>query len=66
MSYKFIISSAFNNYLVEIGPQLERSINATVNLLTYVKSSSNNMFKPYVNEHEITEIVYNLKECSAC
>ena len=31
VSDKFIISNAFNNYFVEIGPQLERSINTTVN-----------------------------------
>ena len=53
MSDKFTISNAFNNYFVEIGPQLERSINTTVNPLTYVKSSSNSMFMPYVEEHEI-------------
>ena len=58
MSDKFTISNAFNNYFVEIGPQLERSINTTVNPLTYVKSSCNSMFMPYVEEHEIIEIVY--------
>ena len=63
MSDKFTISNAFN-YFVEIGPQLERSINTTVNHLTYVKSSSNSMFMPYVEEHEIIEIVYQLKEGS--
>ena len=64
MSDKFTISNAFNNYFVEIGPQLERSINTTVNPLTYVRSSSNSMFMPYVEEHEIIEIVYQLKESS--
>ena len=34
MSDKFTISDAFNNYFVKIGPQLERSINTTVNPLT--------------------------------
>ena len=48
----------------EIGPQLERSINTTVNSLTYVKSSSNSMFMPYVEDHEIIEIVFQLKESS--
>ena len=65
VSDKFTISNAFNNYFVEIGPLLERSIHTTVNPLTYVKSSSNSMFMPYVEEHEITEIVYKLKESSA-
>ena len=64
MSDKFTISNAFNNYFGEIGPQLERSINTTVNPLTYVKSSSNSMFMPYVEEHEIIENVYQLKESS--
>ena len=36
VSDKFTISNAFNNYFIEIGPQLERSINTTVNPLTYV------------------------------
>ena len=58
--------NAFNNYFVEIGPQPERSINTNVNPLIYVRSSSNSMFMPYVNEHEITEIVYKLKESSVC
>ena len=31
VSNKFTISNAVNNYFVEIGPQLERSINTTVN-----------------------------------
>ena len=62
VSDKFTISSAFNNYFVEIGPQLERSINTTVNPLTYVKSSSNSMSMPSVEEHEIIEIVYQPKE----
>ena len=64
MSDKFTISNVFNNYFVEIGQQLERLINTTVNPLTYVKFSSNNMFIPYVEEHEETEIVYKLKESS--
>ena len=55
---KCIVSNAFNKYFVEIGPQLERLINTTVNPLTYAKSSSNSMFMPYVEEHEIIEIVY--------
>ena len=54
VSDKFTISNALNNYFVEIGPQPERSINTTVNPLTYVKSSSSNsMFMPYVEEHMI-------------
>ena len=31
VSDKFTIFNAFNNYFVEIGPQLERSIYTTVN-----------------------------------
>ena len=67
VSDKFTISNTINNYFVEIRPQLERSINTTVNPIIYVKSSSNSisMFMPYVEEHEITEIVYKLKESSA-
>ena len=65
VSDKFTMSNVFNNYFVEIGPQVGRSINTTVNHLTNVKSSSNSMFKPYVEEHVITEIVYKLKESSA-
>ena len=64
VSDKLTISNAFNNYFVEIGPQLGRSINTTVNHLTYVKSSSNSMFMPYVEKHGIIEIVYRLKESS--
>ena len=64
VSDKFTISNALNTYFVEIGPQLERSINTTVNPLTYVKSSSNSMLMPYVEEHEIIGIVYQLKESS--
>ena len=66
MSDKFTIYNAFNNYFVEIGPHLERSINTTVNPLKYVKSSSNSMFMPYVEEHEMIEIVYQHKESSTC
>ena len=61
VSDKFTTSNAFSNYFVEIGPQLERLINTTVNPLTNVNSSTNSMFMPYVEEQEITEIVYKLK-----
>ena len=64
VSDKFTIFNASNNYFVEIGPQLESSINTTINPLTCVKSSSNSMCMPYVEEHEILEIVYQLKESS--
>ena len=60
MSDKFTISNAFNHYFVKIGHQLEGAINTTINPLTYVKSSINSIFMPYVNENEITEIVYKL------
>ena len=42
-SDKYIISNAFNNYFVTIGPQLANKININKNPLTYINSTMNSI-----------------------
>ena len=56
-SDKDIISNAFNNYLVTIGPQLANKITINKNPLTYINSTMNSIFIPYINEKDITQVV---------
>ena len=60
-SGKDIISNAFNNYFVTIGPQLANKININENPLTYINSTMNSIFIPYINEKDITKVVNSLK-----
>ena len=64
-SDKDIISNAFNNYLVTIGPQLANKININNNILTYIDSTMNSICIPYINEKDITQVVNSLKNSSA-
>ena len=64
-SDKDIISNAFNNYFVTIGPQLANKININKNPLTYINSTMNSIFIPYINEKDITQVVNSLKNSSA-
>ena len=50
--------NAFNDYFVDIGPQLASRINSDVNPMSYISADSNkNKFIPYVTEYEITTIL---------
>ena len=60
-----IIYNAFNNYFVTIGPQLANKININKNPLTYINSTMNSIFIPYINEKDITQVVNSLKNSSA-
>ena len=51
---KHAITNAFNKYFVQVGPRLANKINNTTDPLTYVTSSVNSIFIPYVSENEIT------------
>ena len=53
-SDKDIISNAFNNYFVTIGPQLANKININKNPLTYINSTMNSIFIPYINVKLLT------------
>ena len=64
-SDKDIISNAFNNYFVTIGPQLANKININKNPLTYINSTMNSIVIPYINEKDITQVVNSLKNSSA-
>ena len=64
-SDKDIISNAFNYYFVTIGPQLANKININKNPLTYINSTMNSIFIPYINEKDITQVVNSLKNSSA-
>ena len=64
-SDKDIISNAFNNYFVTIRPQLANKININKNPLTYINSTINSIFIPYINEKGITQVVNSLKNSSA-
>ena len=52
---KQAITNAFNKYFVQAGPRLANRIHNTTDPLTYVTSSVNSIFIPYVSENEITE-----------
>ena len=52
-------------YFVQVGPRLANKINNTTDPLTYVTSSVNSIFIPYVSENEITEVIQSLKNSSA-
>ena len=63
-SDKYIISNAFNNYFVTIGPQLANKININKIPWTYINSTMNSIFIPYINEKDITQVVNSLKNSS--
>ena len=63
---KHAITNAFNKYFVQVGPRLANKINNTTDPLSYVTSSVNSIFIPYVSENEITEVIQSLKNSSAC
>ena len=62
---KHAITNAFNKYFVQVGPRLANKIDNTTDPLTYVTSSVNSIFIPYVSENEITEVIQSLKNSSA-
>ena len=62
---KHAITNAFNKYFVQVGPRLANKINNTTDPLTYVTSSVNSIFIPYVSKNEITEVIQSLKNSSA-
>ena len=61
---KQAITNAINKYFVQVGPRLANKIHNTTDPLTYVTSSVNSIFIPYVSENEITEVVQSLKNSS--
>ena len=65
MVRKHANTNAFNKYFVQVGPRLANKINNTTDPLTYVTSSVNSIFIPYVSENQITEVIQSLKNSSA-
>ena len=60
------IVNAFNDYFVDIGPQLASRINSDVNPMSYISADSKkSIFIPYVTEYEITSILSGINPCSA-
>ena len=49
------IAKAFNNYFMEIGPDLASKIISRVNPMSYISSSiENSMFLPHIDETEMS------------
>ena len=65
VSDKTIIAQEFNNFFVNIGPELANSITSTVNPLSYVNNVMYSIVISTVSEHEIMQIVSILKNSSA-
>ena len=57
---KQAITNVFNKYFVQDGTQLANKIPNTTDPLTYVTSSVNSIFIPYVSENQITEVMQSL------
>ena len=60
-----VICNSFNDYFVQVGPQLANTIVSHVNPLSYVKCNMNSIFLPYISEYEITQNINSLKNSSA-
>ena len=59
------IVNAFNDYFVDIGPQLASRINSDVNPMSYISADSKkSIFIPYVTEYEITSILSGINNSS--
>ena len=62
---KHAITNTFNTHFVQVGPRLANRKHGTTDPLTYVTSSVNSIFIPYVSEIEITEVIQSIKNCRA-
>ena len=52
-----IISNKFNNYFVEIGPKLNKDLNASINPLSYLDINNNSIFFPEITENDTLRTV---------
>ena len=62
---KQIISDEFNDYFVNIGPNLASNIDNTSNPIEYVNDILNSISIPTITESEVTDILLSLKNSSA-
>ena len=62
---KQIISDEFNDYFVNIGPNLASNIDNTSNPMEYVNDILNSISIPTITESEVTDILLSLKNSSA-
>ena len=60
-----VISNAYNDYFVEVGPTLANNISSTVNPMSYVTNHViNSMYVPVITECEIMTVVSSLTNSS--
>ena len=62
---KQIITDEFNDYFVNVGPNLASNINNTSNPIEYVNDILNSISIPTITESEVTDILLSLKNSSA-
>ena len=62
---KQIITDEFNDYFVNMGPNLASNINNTSNSIEYVNDILNSISIPTITESEVTDIQLSLKNSSA-
>ena len=65
VSDKTTIAIEFNNFFVNIGPELASSITSIVNPLSYVNNVMYSIVIPNVSEYEIMQIILSLKNSAA-
>lgn len=60
-----IIAESFNNYFINVGPNLARKINiVSDDPIKFIDANPNTIFLKDVTEKELETIIKNLKECS--
>ena len=59
-----LICNTFNDYFVQIGPQLAKKFDDKINPMTYITHTQSSIFIPYISENEIKNIIHSLKSSS--
>ena len=60
-----MIANEFNNFFINIGPQLASSIQSTINPLLYVNSILNSIVIPVFSEYDVRQTVLSIKNTAA-
>ena len=59
-----IVSDAFNDYFIEIGPKLASEITTNINPMSYVTHIAYSIYIPEINQHEVEIVINSLKNGS--